>query len=158
MEAEEQPLRERLDKIAAAKSAIEALISFYAEPASMGCQENTTSLLAASDDPDTAGSDISEEIKKCRTQRDVLYVLARANRGIVDVNPASDIILKAGLSSGKKSTVVSTIHHFMTTSSDWEKISPGRFLLVADLDSVYSEVLGPDDDVDAQVSNMNGAV
>ena len=73
-----------------------------------------------------------DDIVDCKTQRECLYVIARKNDSSLDLNPAADLVIAAGKSQGMRSTVVSTLHHFMTNSDDWEWVSPSQFRLVVD--------------------------
>ena len=72
------------------------------------------------------------DIIGCQTQREALYVIARKNCNILELNPASDLILAAELSRGQRTTVIGTLHNFMTQSPDWEWTAPSVFQLVAD--------------------------
>ena len=70
------------------------------------------------------------DIMDCKTQPECLYVIARMNGGLLDVNGAADLIIAAGKSRGMRSTVISTAHHFMSESPDWQKVAPSKFRLI----------------------------
>ena len=70
------------------------------------------------------------DILECGTQPECLYVIAGKNKGFLDVNSAADLIIAAGKSKGRRSTVISTAHHFMSESADWQKVAPSKFKLI----------------------------
>ena len=69
------------------------------------------------------------DIAHCRTQRAALREIARLNDGIVRPIEASDLILGAGLSQAQRSSIITTIHRYMSRSDDWEWTEPGTFRL-----------------------------
>ena len=85
-----------------------------------------------------SGSATVQDIAHCRTQREASYVIAKKNAREIDLTSAAVVIQEAGLSKGMLSTVVSSLHHFMTHSDDWNWIGPSRFELVADPESERS--------------------
>lgn len=70
------------------------------------------------------------DLADCRTQREALYRIARRNNGLVRVKDAGDLIADAGLSSAKKSSLVATLHNYLSGNQDWEWQEPGLFSLV----------------------------
>lgn len=106
------------------------------------------SLFDVGEDDNESGSHVCGnatvgDIVDCKTQRECLYVIARKNDCDLDLNPAADLILAAGKSRGMRSTVVSTLHHFMTNSDDWEWVGPSHFRLVTDSRSDGSSTDSP---------------
>ena len=79
--------------------------------------------------PDTPSIDV-EFIRKCRTQREALREIAKRNGGVVRAKDAAPLILEAGLSKGKLTSVVSTTHNLLNSGDEWEYIEPGTFKLV----------------------------
>ena len=79
--------------------------------------------------PDTPSIDV-EFIRKCRTQREALREIAKRNEGVVRAKDAAPLILEAGLSKGKLTSVVSTTHNLLNNGDEWEYIEPGTFKLV----------------------------
>ena len=69
------------------------------------------------------------DIAHCRTQRAALREIARLNEGIVRATEAGDLILAAGLSEAQRSSIITTIHRYMSQSDDWEWTEPGTFRL-----------------------------
>lgn len=69
------------------------------------------------------------DIAHCQTQRAALRAIARLNEGIVRTTAAGDLILAAGLSEAQRSSVITTIHRYMSQSDDWEWTEPGSFRL-----------------------------
>lgn len=79
-----------------------------------------------------SGFATAKHISHCRTQREAAYVIAEVNGGPIDLNSAAVVIREVpGLSSGMLSTVVSSLHHFMTHSEDWNHTGPSQFELLA---------------------------
>lgn len=85
-----------------------------------------------------------QDILHCRTQREAGYVIARKNGGSIDLKSAAPVIKAAGLSKGMLNTIVSSLHNFMSNSSDWDYFGPSRFQLVAGRES--EPEAGPDTD------------
>ena len=71
------------------------------------------------------------EIAHCTTQTEAAKVLAQANEGILRVTPAAKVILAAGLSEAKLTSITSSLHHRLNSSADWEYYEPGAFRLVS---------------------------
>ena len=79
------------------------------------------------------------DIAHCKNQRAASYIIAKMNGGVIDLKTAAVVIEAAGLSKGKRSTIVSTLHSFMTKAADWDYAKPSTFKLVTGRGSV-SEV------------------
>ena len=101
-----------------------------------------------------SGAATVQGIAHCRTQREASYVIAKMNGGAIDLNTAAVVIKAAELSKGMISTVVSSLHNFMTHSDDWSYAGPSRFELVTDRESV-SEALSMTDSGDEESSEAN---
>ncbi len=71
------------------------------------------------------------DIAHCKTQRAALYEIAKLNDGTVRATSAGDLIIAAGLSDGKRASVIATTHRFMSLSDEWEWTEPGTFRLKA---------------------------
>ena len=97
------------------------------------------------------GNATVDDIVNCKTQRECLYVIASKNDSNLDLNPAADLVIAAGKSQGMRSTVVSTLHHFMSNSDDWEWVSPSQFRLVTDSRSDGSSSDGPVDQGESEL-------
>lgn len=80
-------------------------------------------------DPADSGRD-ELDLTGCRTQGEALYLIAKRNSGVVRVKDAGDLIADAGLSKAKKSSLVATLHNYLSSNQDWEWQSPGVFSLV----------------------------
>lgn len=70
-----------------------------------------------------------EDIKGCKTQRRAMYIIGEINDGIVELNSAVDLIMAARMNKGTRKSSLSTLHHFMSTSDDFEWIAPSKFRL-----------------------------
>lgn len=66
----------------------------------------------------------------CRTQREALYRIAQHNNGVLRVKDAGDLIADAGPSKAKQSSLVATLHNYLSRNQDWEWQAPGVFSLV----------------------------
>ena len=140
-----------LESAREARAAIDLLIDRYAPITEIemgvslnGAQNGHGSVLDVVDDQDRSdalvcGIATVDDILDCETQRECLYVIARKNDSSLDLNPAADLVIAAGKSQGMRSTVVSTLHHFMSHSDDWEWVSPSNFRLVTDRRSNESQ-------------------
>ena len=84
------------------------------------------------------------DIAHCITQREAAYVIAKLNGGVVDLNTAAVMIKAAGLSKGMVSTVLSSLHHFMTHAPQWVYVGPSTFEIVEDRDDVSEPIEEPD--------------
>ena len=78
----------------------------------------------------------------CRTQREALREIAKLRGGIVRAREAAPLILRAGLSKGKLTSVVSTVHNLLNSGEEWEYVEPGTFRLIAPI----SDTTQPNDD------------
>lgn len=70
------------------------------------------------------------DLTDCRTQGEALYRIAKHSGGVVRVKDAGDLIADAGLSKAKQSSLVATLHNYLSRNQDWEWHSPGVFSLV----------------------------
>ena len=68
-----------------------------------------------------------EDIKNCKTQREVLRVFAQLNNGLVSVTNVSRLIKESKLSKGKLSSIRSTVHNYMNESEEFKYEEPGIF-------------------------------
>lgn len=78
-----------------------------------------------------SGAAVAKDISHCRTQREASYVIAEINSGDIDLKSAARVIKAAGLSDGMLNTIVSSLHHFMSHSDDWNYTGPSQFELLA---------------------------
>ena len=86
------------------------------------------------------------EVRACKTQREVLYLYAKANGGFVHVGKVSHMIHDSGMSKGKYSSIRSTLHNMMTKqANEWEWVEPGIFRLKS-ANGVYSKQIVDEDD------------
>ena len=61
-------------------------------------------------------------------QADVLRTYAELNNGLAAITPATDLIIKAGMSKGKRNSVRSTLYnHVVKHTETWQWVQPGTF-------------------------------
>ena len=53
-----------------------------------------------------------------------MYRIAKKNDGIVDLNPASALVVAAGMSKTTARAVTGTLHNYLSNSEDFEWIAP----------------------------------
>ena len=70
-----------------------------------------------------------QDIAHCSTQHEVLKHIARLSGGLVNPTEAASLVLAAGLSNGKKSSVVSTLSGYLSKGDDWEWMDAGVYRL-----------------------------
>ena len=75
------------------------------------------------------GAAVVDDIKACKTQRSALYVIGQKNDGLIDLNSAVDLIVAAQLNRGTRKSALSTLHHFMSASDDFQWVAPSTFTL-----------------------------
>lgn len=73
---------------------------------------------------------VEPDFTGCRTQREALCRIAQHNSGVVRGKDAGDLIADAGPSKAKKSSLVATIHNYLSSNQDWDWQAPGVFSLV----------------------------
>lgn len=89
------------------------------------------------------------DIEDCQTQIEAARLMALRNGGILLLTPASKMILAAGLSEGKLSSVRSSLHNRMSTSDEWEYLEPGEFrYLGKPTRTVVTVDIPPDPEID----------
>ena len=77
---------------------------------------------------DTPFYTTASDIQNCETQPEALRTYAKLNEGLVHVTKVGDLIIEAGLSKGKRSSVHSTLHNYMTKRThEWTWVEPGVF-------------------------------
>ena len=102
-----------------------------------------------------SGTATAQDIAHCRTQREASHIIAEKNGGTIDLNSAALVIKAAGLSKGMVSTVVSSLHNFMTHSDDWLWTGPSQFELVVGRDAALDAVSMTDThDEDSSEANI----
>ena len=72
-----------------------------------------------------------EDIRGCASQRDALRYIAHRNNGVVRLNGAVDLIMEAGLTSGKRSSLRASLYNYVNDSNDWEFVDRGVFRLLS---------------------------
>ena len=77
----------------------------------------------------TAAKATAADIANCRNQRAAVREIAKRNDGIVRPIEACDLILEAGLSQALRSSIITTMHRYMSQSDEWEWAAPGTFRL-----------------------------
>ena len=71
---------------------------------------------------------VVDDIKHCRTQADALRTYAELNNGLAVITPATDLIIEAGMSKGKRNSVRSTLYnHVLKHTEAWQWVQPGTF-------------------------------
>ena len=71
---------------------------------------------------------VVDDIKHCKTQADALRTYAELNNGLAVITPAADLIIKAGMSKGKRNSVRSTLYnHALKHTDAWQWVQPGTF-------------------------------
>lgn len=98
-----------------------------------------------------SGAATAKDIAHCRTQREAGRVIAEINGGPIDLKSAARVIKAAGLSDGMLNTIVSSLHHFMSHSSDWRYTGPSAFELLTHRESA-PESASETDSVDEDLS------
>ena len=152
-------LRDRLDFAERQREAVNAMIEFARSASEPGSAEQLVSSIEAPERPMTtlsltesangnaapvSGAATVKDIAHCRTQREAGYVIAEINDGHIDLKSAARVIKATGLSKGMVETVVSSLHNFMSHSSDWNYTGPSRFELLARRGSAPESASEPD--------------
>ena len=70
-----------------------------------------------------------QDIAHCTSQHEALKEIARLSGGLVNPTEAASIVLDAGLSRGKKSSVVSTLSGYLAKDDIWEWVDAGVYRL-----------------------------
>ena len=70
-----------------------------------------------------------QDITHCTSQHEALKEIARLSGGLVNPTEAASIVLDAGLSRGKKSSVVSTLSGYLSKDDTWEWVDAGVYRL-----------------------------
>ena len=71
---------------------------------------------------------VVDDIKHCKTHADVLRAYAELNNGLAVITPATDLIIKAGMSKGKRNSVRSTLYNYVVKHKEaWQWVQPGTF-------------------------------
>ena len=70
-----------------------------------------------------------QDIAYCSTQHEALKYIARLSGGLVNPTEAASLVLAAGLSSGKRSSVVSTLSGYLSKGDAWEWMDAGVYRL-----------------------------
>jgi hypothetical protein len=68
-------------------------------------------------------------IAKAKSHREAIKLMAEQNNGIINVTKAGETLIRAGRANSKRRNLISGIHHILTHSEEWEKVSPGNFKL-----------------------------
>ena len=139
-------LHDRLDFAERQRDAVNSMIEFARSASEPGSAEQLVSSIETLERPMTtlshtesangdaepvSGAATVKDIAHCRTQREAGYVIAEINDGHIDLKSAARVIKAAELSKGMVETVVSSLHNFMSHSSDWNYTGPSRFELLA---------------------------
>ena len=69
------------------------------------------------------------DIAHCPTQQEALKYIARLSGGLVNPTEAASLVLAAGLSNGKRSSVVSTLSGYLSKGDAWEWMDAGVYRL-----------------------------
>lgn len=64
------------------------------------------------------------------TQRQALVRIAQDNGGVIRTTDVRDIFIRVGLAKGNPRNVNGHVHHILTQSDSFERVSPGTFRLV----------------------------
>ena len=70
-----------------------------------------------------------QDIAHCSTQHEALKHIARLSGGLVNPTEAASLVLAAGLSNGKKSSVVATLSGYLSKDEAWEWVDAGVYRL-----------------------------
>ena len=115
-----QALEERIGNLQAEKVAIE------------GMKEATLAWIAAksvSSPADSSRLVTVEDIMHCRNQRGILREYALRNGGYARLSDVASLVVEAGKSRGKRSSVRSTLNNYCRDSDDWVYSEPGVYRL-----------------------------
>ena len=73
-----------------------------------------------------------EEIRAhAKTHREALRYIGEHTDGTLHYAEARDLLIAAGLTKGDAKNVASQVYRLLSKSPEWEKVSEGRFKLVA---------------------------
>ena len=104
-----------------------------------------------------SGTATVRDITHCSTQREAARVIAEVNDGDIDLKSAARVIAAAGLSKGLVSTIVSSLHNFMSNSADWGYSGPSKFRLVSGQEALSKNSDSPSLVIE-RVGETHGAV
>ena len=81
------------------------------------------------DAQDTSDTAITvDDIRHCGTQEAVLRTYAQLNNGLAHITAVTDLIMEAGMSKGKRSSVRSTVYNYIQKKPEqWQWEHPGTF-------------------------------
>ena len=124
-----ESVRTLVEQLQAARNTL--LASLNALDADIQASQHTLKLLTPELSSKHASVEVTgDHIRHCKTQRDVLFVYAHLNDGLVPVGKAARLITDAGLTKGKFSSVRSTLTNHMSKDDNWEWDSPGTYRLL----------------------------
>ena len=104
-----------------------------------------------------SGTATVRDITHCSTQREAARVIAEVNDGDIHLKSAARVIAAAGLSKGLVSTIVSSLHNFMSNSADWGYSGPSKFRLVSGQEALSKNSDSPSLVIE-RVGETHGAV
>ena len=87
---------------------------------------------ATGDDVLSCGNAKIEDIAMCKDQREAAHNIGRLNPGGFAVSEAALLIHAAGLSKGRLRTVAANLYTLVNRYDDWQKLEPGRIILLPD--------------------------
>ena len=117
----ERDLDERIGKLQAEKVAVRHL------------KEATQEWIAAksvASPEDSAQTVTVDDIRDCRTQREIVRECALRNGGYARLSEIATLVVAAGKAKGKRSSVRSTLNNYCRDSDEWLYHEPGVYRLV----------------------------
>ena len=81
-----------------------------------------------------------ERLSHFPTQHDALMEIARLSDGCANATDAAPLMVEAGLSKGKRRSIISTLHKFQSERTNlWQWVEPGLFRLLEPANNPQSE-------------------
>ena len=95
------------------------------------------------------------QLAHCKSQTEAWIEIARRSGGFARPSDAAQLFLEAGLSQGKRRSVVSTGTNYMIDSDDWQRTEAGTFRYLA-YDPQNDDGPGEDQWLEEHSMNANG--
>lgn len=88
-----------------------------------------------------------DDIRHCRTQREVLREWALRNGGYARLSEIASLVVEAGKTRGKRGSVRSTLNNYCRDSDEWLYSEPGVYRLVETIppDELFETSNQPED-------------
>ena len=76
------------------------------------------------------GDAVAADIEGCKKYRHALYPIAKCNNGILELKGATALIMAVMKPKASHNSMKASLGKFMTSSSDWERVSRGIYHLL----------------------------